>query len=539
MSAKLLLLRGDGPREHVLGAFNTLGRHPENTIQIVDRIVSKEHCRITRGPDGRFVLRDVGSLNGTYVNGARIGEHVLQNGDQIALGNTILQFVEQPDATATLTRKVTMMPGQVQSQVRSRVDAGRRFLPAHEIRDGETLRADYEKLRIAHELSQKLSLEGDLDNLLQKIVDETFALIRADRAVILLYDSEQDALVPRYVRQKNEDGEIHLSQSILEEVKSKKQAVLSSDAMVDERFKASKSIIMQGIRSTMCVPLLYDDQILGAMHMDSTLATGAFTEKDLQLFQGIATQAAVAIQNQRLAQNIEKEAATRAQLQRLLSPNLVDQIVQGALTLDEQGAEVEVTMLFADIRGFTAMSERHTPREMVRTLNEYFEVMVDVLFRHGGTLDKYVGDEIIGLFGAPVALADAPLRAVHCGLDMLRALEEFNRLRADKGEEPIHIGIGINTGPVIAGAIGSSQTLQYTVIGDAVNVAARLCSVAGPGEIIISESTRSSCGPVLRIEARAPVQLKGKSGTMPIFRVLGVEDTAREPARNTQNLRPQ
>jgi len=223
----------------------------------------------------------------------------------------------------------------------------------------------------------------------------------------------------------------------------------------------------------------------------------------------------------------------------LLSPNLVDQIVQGALTLDEQGAEVEVTMLFADIRGFTAMSERHTPREMVRTLNEYFEVMVDVLFRHGGTLDKYVGDEIIGLFGAPVALADAPLRAVHCGLDMLRALEEFNRLRADKGEEPIHIGIGINTGPVIAGAIGSSQTLQYTVIGDAVNVAARLCSVAGPGEIIISESTRSSCGPVLRIEARAPVQLKGKSGTMPIFRVLGVEDTAREPARNTQNLRPQ
>ncbi len=538
MSAKLILLRGDGPREYALGAFNTLGRHPENTIQVVDRIVSKEHCRITRGPDGRFVLRDVGSLNGTYVNGTRVGEHVLRNGDQIALGNTVLQFVEQPDASQTLSRKVTMMPGQVQSQVRSRVDAGRRFLPASQIADIETLRADYEKLRIAHELSQKLSLEGDLDNLLQKIVDETFALIRADRAVILLYDPQTDELVPRYVRQKREEGEIHLSRSILDEVKAKKQAVLSSDAMVDERFKASKSIIMQGIRSTMCVPLLYDDQLLGAMHMDSTLATGAFTEKDLQLFQGIATQAAVAIQNQRLAEKIEREAATRAQFQRLLSPNLVDQIVQGALKLDQEGTEVEVTMLFADIRGFTAMSERHTPAEMVRTLNDYFEVMVDVLFRHGGTLDKYVGDEVIGLFGAPVPLADAPVRAVRCALDMFRALEEFNRLRAERGQEPIRIGIGVNTGPVIAGAIGSSQTLQYTVIGDAVNVAARLCSVAGPGELIISETTRRACGPEVRAEAREPVQLKGKSGKMPIFRVLGLEDRAAEPPRTTQNLRP-
>ncbi|RMG99749.1 MAG: FHA domain-containing protein [Deltaproteobacteria bacterium] len=538
MSAKLILLRGEGPREYELGAFNTLGRHPENTIQIVDRIVSKEHCRITRGPDGRYVLRDVGSLNGTYVNGTRVGEHVLQNGDQISLGNTVLHFVEQPAVTQTLSRKVTMMPGQVQSQVRSRVDAARRFLPAAEIHDVDLLRADYEKLRIAHELSQKLSLEGDLDNLLQKIVDETFALIRADRAVILLYDPKADELVPRYVRQKRDEDEIHLSRSILEEVKSKKQAVLSSDAMVDERFKASKSIIMQGIRSTMCVPLLHDGQLLGAMHMDSTLATGAFTEKDLQLFQGIATQAAVAIQNQRLAEKIEREAATRAQFQRLLSPNLVDQIVRGALKLDQQGAEVEVTMLFADIRGFTAMSERHTPAEMVRTLNDYFEVMVDVLFRHGGTLDKYVGDEIIGLFGAPVALADAPLRAVRCALDMLRALEEFNRLRAERAQEPIRIGIGVNTGPVIAGAIGSSQTLQYTVIGDAVNVAARLCSVAGPSEIIISDTTRQACGAGLRVEAREPVQLKGKSARMPIYRVLGLEDLPADAPRVTQNLRP-
>ena len=189
-------------------------------------------------------------------------------------------------------------------------------------------------------------------------------------------------------------------------------------------------------------------------------------------------------------------------------------------------------MLFADIRGFTAMSERHTPEEMVVTLNEYFEVMVDVLFRHGGTLDKYVGDEIIGLFGAPVDLMDAPLRSVRCALDMMRALEEFNRLRVDQGREKVSIGIGVNTGSVIAGAIGSSRTLQYTVIGDAVNIAARLCSLAKPGEIIISESTLELAGPHILVEPRKPVQVKGKREALPIYAVQGIRDTAPPSSRS-------
>ena len=525
MAAKLILLGGDHPVEHILSSFNTLGRHPDNSIQVLDRIVSKEHSRITLGPDGRYVVRDVGSLNGTFVNGEKVSERVLKSGDQISLGNTTYRFTEDRPQDKIPIRKVTMTPDQVQSQVQSTLAASSTFLPEKDIKDVTVLRADYEKLRVAHELSQKLSIDADLDTLLQKIVDEAFLLIRADRAVILLLDAETEDFVPRYVRQKR-DEEIKLSKSILDEVRTKKRAVLSSDAMVDERFKAAKSIIMQGIRSTMCVPLLYNDKLLGAMHMDSMLATGAFTEKDLLLFSGIATQAAVAIENNMLAQKIEHEATARAQFQRLLSPNLVEQIVSGQLTLNQGGARRDVTMLFADIRGFTAMSERHAPEEMVVTLNEYFEVMVDVLFRHGGTLDKYVGDEIIGLFGAPVDLVDAPLRSVRCALDMMRALEEFNRLRVDQGREKVSIGIGVNTGSVIAGAIGSSRTLQYTVIGDAVNIAARLCSLAKPGEIIISETTLELAGPHILSEPRKPVQVKGKREALQIYSVQGIRDTA-------------
>ncbi len=518
MGARLILVKGEGPSEYLLTAFNTLGRHPDNTVQVLDRIVSKEHCRITRGPQGGYILRDVGSLNGSFVNGQRVNEAKLASGDELSLGNTILRFEddEEPQSEPA-ARHFTVMTDMLQSQVRSRVDANTRFLPAAECNDFESLKADYEKLRIAHELSQKLSVDTDLGDLLQKIVDETFQLIKADRAVILLVDADTGDLVPRYVKQKREGEEIQLSNSILAEVRNNKRAVLSSDAMLDERFKASKSIIMQGIRSTMAVPLLYADRLVGVMHMDSTLTTGAFKEKDLTLFQGIATQAATAIENHRLAKKIEREAGQRAQFQRLLSPNLVDQIVRGALQLDQGGTKREVTMLFADIRGFTDMSERHPPEEMVKTLNDYFEVMVDVLFAHGGTLDKYVGDEIIGLFGAPVQLPDAADRAIRCGLEMQRALAEFNRVRQSAGLEPIHIGVGINTGPVIAGAIGSSRTLQYTVIGDAVNVAARLCSVAKAGEVIVSEFTMSNTKSSVNVEKRPAVQVKGKSASLQIY----------------------
>lgn len=526
MSAKLILIGEDPPTEYPLGAFNTIGRHPDNTLQLLDRIVSKEHARISLTPRGTYVIRDVGSLNGTFINGQRVDEHTLVDGDRISMGDSSLVFTAAPvTRPPNAVSRVTIMPGQVQSEVRQRVASSTQFLPAEQIRDEAVLRADYEKLRAAHELAQRLALTTDLDVVLQRIVDETMRLIPADRAVILLYESAQDQFVPTYVRQKREE-QINLSTSILDEVRTNKRAVLSSDALVDDRFKAAKSVIMQGIRSTMCVPLLVRDELLGAFHMDSVLTTGAFTEKDLLLFSGLATQAAIALQNHRLAKKIETEAATRAQFQRLLSPNLVERIVSGELALDERGTLRDVTMLFADIRGFTSMSERNPPGEMVETLNEYFEVVVDVLFHHGGTLDKYVGDELIGLFGAPVGLEQAPLRAVRCALHMHRALEEFNLRRAERGREPIHIGIGINTGPVIAGAIGSSQTLQYTVVGDAVNIASRLCSLARPHEIIVSQATLASCNGHVVAQARPPVALKGKAQPLAVFSVTGLHESA-------------
>jgi adenylate cyclase len=279
---------------------------------------------------------------------------------------------------------------------------------------------------------------------------------------------------------------------------------------------------MQGIRSTMCVPLLYGPDLLGIMHLDSQIATNAFNEKDLQICMGMAAQAAIAIQNARLANRIEDEAQTRAQIARLVPPAVVEQVLKGELSIEGGGRLHEVTMLYSDIRGFTKMADGRPPEEVVSTLNEYFGMMVDILFRHGGTLDKFVGDEIIGLFGAPIDMDDAPYKAVACAIDMQKKMTDFNRDRKRKHLDEITIGIGINTGTVITGAIGSSKALQYTAIGDAMNVASRLVNLARPNEIIVSDATyRQVAGRVEAVELK-PVELKGKQGQQTLFKVLSL-----------------
>src|SRR6476659_8420782 len=201
--AKLILTSGEHRQEFELAAINTIGRHPDNSIQILDRIISKEHAQILRTGDGQFLLRDLGSLHGTYVSGSRVSEHILKHGDELVLGSTHLAYVEQTDAEESLNR-VTIAPSALESSVRHKVDAqaaSRDFLPEKQIFDVEQLRRDYEKLRIGHELGRAIVGILDLDQLLPRILDKSFELLPADRGVILLYD-ETGKLSPRYVKHK-------------------------------------------------------------------------------------------------------------------------------------------------------------------------------------------------------------------------------------------------------------------------------------------------------------------------------------------------
>lgn len=216
-------------------------------------------------------------------------------------------------------------------------------------------------------------------------------------------------------------------------------------------------------------------------------------------------------ERKKTALKMEQDAATRERFRRLLSPDLAEMVVSGALTVEKGGESRVATVMFVDIRGFTELSANAEAGEILKLLNDYYEILVNVIFRHEGTIDKFIGDGMMVIWGAPVSHHDDPNRAALAALDIQAAIEEFNYHRAEKQLPPVQVGIGINTGPVVAGYLGSSQTMSYSVIGDMVNMASRLCDVAQPGEIILSESTHAIVQKKFKTLARIPIKVKGKS----------------------------
>ena len=607
--SRLLLATPEGQQVAELQAHNTLGRHPSNTIQLLDRIVSKEHCVIELRGDC-FVLRDFGSLNGTFVNNERVvGERMLRHGDEIALGSTkarfddgksppveppvvVVPFVpiqstswggndtgnspanpgtptainapEESSETATfssygvppsvpsnsgfapyLESAASPLPGHKQTIGIKRVDVNNEarrigtqiaavqkgFLPIDQIaQNPQQLAADYERLRLSHELSREIALERDLPTLLDKILLTIFKFIRADRGAIFLVDPRGDLIPAATRRRDGTDQPISVSSTILNHVIHERATVLTHDAAMDFAASKGKSMILNRITSAIVAPLLHNDEILGVLWLDSE-SLAQFQQKDMEIATAISAQAAMFIEINILGKKIEQEIVNRERFSRLLSPNVAERVLSGELEVKKGGQLViDCTVFNSDIRGFTQMSEGAPPESIVEMLNEYFEQMVETLFKYEGTLDKFMGDGIMALWGAPVVHPDDPVRAVNCALEQFEVLSRFNQQRGGLGRSPLQIGIGIHSGPVVAGYIGSSKSLSYTVIGDTANTSARLCGVAQSGQILVSEQTLSRLGPRFSYQELAPAQLKGKEKPFRIFSILGHSETVQVPA---------
>jgi adenylate cyclase len=620
--ARLQIVTAEGGQQAVeLRAQNSLGRHPNNSIQLLDKIVSKEHCIIEQRGD-HFVLRDLGSLNGTYINGDRVrGEGLLKHGDEITMGTTRARFDDgsgramgpAPPAPAPSPGWQQAAPGfhapssagpaagaahagfedptgvgraqgayaaprpgasPLAQSTNSQVDPGpprqptprargislapigsqnfhgtrievqeedraigtqiaaaqRGFLPYDQIlQDPAQVRADYERLRASHELSREIALERDTSKLLDKILDSIFKFIRADRGIIFLKGASGELEVMASRRRDGTDAPIQVSATILSHVMKERAAVLTHDAAMDFAASKGKSMILNRISSAIVVPLLHNDEILGVLWLDSeTLAQ--FQRKDLELVTAIVNQAAMFIEINILAKKIEHEIVTRERFSRLLSPNVAERVISGQLEIKKGGELVrECTVFNSDIRGFTRMSEKTEPQIIVDMLNEYFEHMVETIFKFEGTLDKFMGDGIMALWGAPVAHPDDPALAVQCALEQMRVLGEFNRGRVSSNLPPLSIGIGIHTGPLVAGYIGSSKALSYTVIGDTANTSARLCGIAQTGQIIVSETTYARLGAKFEYQELPPAHVKNKENALRIFNVVRENPRATVP----------
>src|SRR5213592_1542119 len=281
------------------------------------------------------------------------------------------------------------------------------------------------KLELLLEISKELSKQQELDRLLDKVVEFTFQVMNVDRVSILLLEEPSGELVPRISKGRTAQSSAskHVPQSIARRVVDDRVAILSDNTAADERFKG-KSILIQSVRSAMCTPLIGTDQkVLGILYVDNLTATHSFSDDDLKFLIAFGSLAAVAIENSQRSEQMRREALVLSNFQRYFSPNIAQVIAQqqdaGRLPSEKR----PVVIFFSDIRGFTPMSETMSPDNIATLLTEYFTEMVELVFEHGGTLDKFMGDAIMALWGAPMAHEDDADRAMSCALDQLEALE--------------------------------------------------------------------------------------------------------------------
>jgi adenylate cyclase len=534
MPYRLVSFSGDQSFELPHGKSLVVGRGVTSDIAIYDPTISRRHAELTVETDG-VQVKDLGSSNGTCINGSRVTAGRLSPNDSVTFGKVLFQLEE-------------LKPGGRRS--------GGGLAPAHPVHDDTIIRqlmvsgggppgitsrnrsSGFGQLRVAAEtaeerqakklsllldISQKLSGEFDLDKLLRNVVDMMFEVMNVDRVSILLRDETTGELVPSMSRSHLGDtGFQSVPRSISDKVMQERVAVVSDNTRTDSRFKGH-SIVTQSVRSAMCSPLMASgDQILGLLYVDSITAANSFSDEDLQFLVAFSGLVAIGIRNSRFAEQVRREAQVRSNFERYFAPNVAAEIAQQDTVVPLGGERRPITVLFSDIRGFTSMAESMGPDAIAQLLTEYFSEMVEIIFEHGGTLDKFVGDAIMALWGAPIAHADDPDRALRAAVAMQRGIAGLNAQWSAAGRPEIGVGIGINYGDVFAGNIGSHRRLEYTVIGDAVNVAHRICAEAGPGEILVSEAVCQVVKDHADYEYLPAMSLRGRTRSVQVYRVKGV-----------------
>lgn len=385
------------------------------------------------------------------------------------------------------------------------------------------------ELNTLSEISRNINSILDLDPLLKVVMHNATEVMKAEVSSVLLLDEDEKELIFRIAL--GEKGEkvkkikLKVGEGIAGWVAKTGKAIIVNDVKNEPRF--NKRVDRKTgfkTRSILCVPLYSKEKMIGVLQVINKHENLPFTKGDEELLHTFACHAAIAIENAKLYENIREEERKRGIYQRFLSPQIVDEIMNKAKTISLGGRRQNVTILFSDIRGFTEITEAKPPEYIVDLLNEYFAEMIDVIFKYGGTLDKFIGDGLMAIFGTPIYYKDHAKRGVAAALEMQEKLKALNMRNRKRGFVELAVGIGVNTGSVIAGNIGSQKRMEYTVVGNGVNIASRLEGLAQGGQILITESTYNELkGLKLDVEKLKQVQVRGKRGAMDIYQVKSIK----------------
>lgn len=493
----------------------TVGRGDQATIRVASNAVSRVHAKFFLR-EGKVHVMDLKSLNGTSLNGIPLENPApMQAGDTVLLGEipVVWEAEGAPAKSKTPSSQSFIVPKEANeskiSLVERPFDASGSIMVPHASLEAMLAQAEVKPggdsmLQRLAAMAGKLLRAPSLAELLESVMGLVTAEIRCQRGYILLTDA-QNQLVPEYEWEERPGAITHpISRTIAHTAMKDRVTILTTDAQVDPRFAAGESIKIHGISSALCAPLIVDDQALGVVYLESSLNKGGFVREDEHLLSAMANFAAVGIQR-------EREARFRQRLERYHSPQVVSEILRASNALDSPGLQAkrcEVSVLFADISGFTRMSEGMEPLELAAILNRSFEVLTEQIFIRGGTLDKYIGDAIMAFFGAPSPDPDHARNAVDAAIAMQQGLQFLNDNRPE-GFPELKMRIGINSGEAFAGDIGCEKRMDYTVMGSTVNLASRLeSSVAKPEMIVIGPRTAEILG-TEGFTLLDPIRLKG------------------------------
>jgi adenylate cyclase len=379
-------------------------------------------------------------------------------------------------------------------------------------------------------MTKMLGTVFDLKEIFGKATELIFRVTPAERVVALLADESIDgkildyslypiALKARDKKFEDTTNQISVSRTITQKVMSEKVAILSQDARSDEQFSGSESIVAQGVRSTICAPLITEANVHGVVYADRLDPFATFTEEDLELITTVAAQTAMVVETVKAHNRLAREEVARANYSRFMPEYVVKQLLENPNSFRLGGINQKITVLFADIRGFTTISENENPEKIVALLNRYFSEMTEIIFSFGGTLDKYIGDGLMAIFGAPTATTNDAKNALQAAVAMQKCLITLNHELLSEGFKQIGIGIGLHTGEATIGYVGSVKRSEYTAIGDTVNLSSRLESNAKAGQILISEETAKECKDLYSFTLREPLKVKNRTQPISLFEV--------------------
>ena len=397
-------------------------------------------------------------------------------------------------------------------------------------------------LRASQAISSEVVLAGLLERMMGVVLENAAAqrgMLLLDRGGTLRIEAFGEAGAETRVLQSVpldavDEGVPVVPTSIVHLVARTRMAVVLDDATADERFRADPYIVARHPRSVLCGPVLRQGSLAGVLYLENNLATGAFTRDRTRVLDLLSGQIAVSIANAELYETLEHKVRERTeQLElrnrfirhtfgRYVSNEVVDSILETPEGLALGGENRRVTIMLADLRGFSAFSERLSPEQVVKLINNFLSEMTEVILKYQGTIDEFIGDAILTVFGAPLLRDDDAERAVACALSMQVAMTRVNAWNRDNGLPQVEMGIGLNTGDVVVGNIGSQKRAKYGVVGSGVNLAGRIESYTVGGQVLISGDTLAAVRAPVRVDARFTVEPKGASRPIDIYEVSGI-----------------